>query len=73
MRVMQSQYRGYTIHVSASLVDGDIVGYARIYRQQGDGLAAEDVHEMEFHLAFVDEHEAMALARERADAWVDEH
>jgi hypothetical protein len=73
MRAMQSQYRGYTIHVSASLVDGDIVGYTRIYRQQGDALAAECVHEMEFHLAFVDEHEAMALARERAIAWVDEH
>jgi hypothetical protein len=73
MRVMQSQYRGFTIHVSASLVDGDIVGYARIYGPQGNEFVTEDVHEMEFHLAFVDEHEAMALARECAVAWVDEH
>jgi hypothetical protein len=73
MRAMQSQYRGYTIHVSASLIDGEIVGYARIYRPQGDGRGAEDVHEMEFHLAFVDEHEAMALAREPAIGWVEEY
>lgn len=73
MRIMESQYNGYSIHVSASLIDGEIVGYARIYNSQVDAAVAEDTHEMEFHLPFVDEHEAMALARERAVAWIDEH
>jgi len=28
---------------------------------------------MEFHRDFVDEHEALEFARERATAWIDEH
>ncbi|VXB42000.1 conserved hypothetical protein [Burkholderia sp. 8Y] len=70
---MEFQYRSCTIHTSASVEDGSIVGNARIYlppANEGDEI---DSHDMDFHLAFVDENEAIAFARERAMAWVDEH
>jgi hypothetical protein len=70
---MEFQYRSCTINTSASIEDGSIVGNARIYMpvaKEGDDVES---HDMDFHLSFVDENEAIAFARERAMAWVDEH
>ncbi|KIG07524.1 hypothetical protein [Caballeronia concitans] len=70
---MESRYRSCTIHTSASIENGSIVGNARIYLPTvNDGDEVES-HDMEFHLSFVDENEAIAFAKEGAIAWIDEH
>ncbi|WP_244818054.1 hypothetical protein [Caballeronia sp. Lep1P3] len=70
---MESQYRSCTIHTSASIENGSIVGNARIYMAPAKPDDEIESHDMEFHLSFVDENEAVEFARERAMAWVDEH
>jgi hypothetical protein len=71
--VMEFKYKSCTIHATASL-DGDaIVANARIYMPSADDCPADDTHEMEFHRDFLDEHEAIEFAHERAVAWLDEH
>lgn len=70
---MEIKYRSCTIHTSASIDDGSIVGNARIYLPTANDGDAMESHDMEFRLSFVDENEAMAFAKEGAIAWIDEH
>jgi folate-dependent phosphoribosylglycinamide formyltransferase PurN len=70
---MDFQYEGCTVHVTAGIDHGAIVAHARIELGPGAVGASGDTHEMEFHRDFVDEHEAVQFAQERAIAWVDEH
>ena len=53
--------------------DGAIVAQARIEVTEGAVSSSDDTHDMEFHRDFVDEHEAIEFARERATDWIDEH
>jgi folate-dependent phosphoribosylglycinamide formyltransferase PurN len=70
---MDFKYGGCLVHITAGLDDGTIVAQARIEVAPGSVSSSDDTHDMEFHSDFVDEHEAIEFARERAMAWIDEH
>jgi hypothetical protein len=69
---MEFRYGSCVIHATAGIDGGAIVGNARIYPPALDGTEPRS-HDMEFHCDFIDEHEAIAFAHERAGAWIDEH
>ncbi|WP_322102164.1 hypothetical protein [Paraburkholderia sp. J41] len=70
---MQFTFQSCLISTSASIDDGRIVANARIFIPAQDGSFQDDVHDLRFDDNFVDEHEALTLAQERAMGWVEEH
>lgn len=70
---MDFEYGGCIVHLTAGVDGGTIVAHARIEVIPGNVSSGDDMHDMEFHRDFVDEHEALEFARERATAWIDEH
>ncbi|HEX7931640.1 MAG TPA: hypothetical protein VF573_00940 [Paraburkholderia sp.] len=70
---MDFEYGGCTVHITAGIENGKIVAQARIEVASDSVSSIDDTHDMEFHRDFVDEHEAIEFARERAMAWIDEH
>jgi len=71
--LMECAYKSCTIHVSAGIENGEIVGNARIELPPGPEAGVPETHDMIFAQGFVDEHEAIEFASACAKAWVDEH
>jgi hypothetical protein len=70
---MECAYKSCTIHVSAGIENGEIVGNARIELPPRLEAGVPETHDMIFAQGFVDEHEAIEFASACAKAWVDEH
>ncbi|HYS64656.1 MAG TPA: hypothetical protein VEN30_12715 [Paraburkholderia sp.] len=70
---MEFKYKSCTIHATAGVDSDAIVANVRIYLPSPYDGPFDETHEMEFHRDFLDEHEAIAFAHERAVAWIDEH
>ncbi len=66
---MECAYKSCTIHVSAGIENGEIVGNARIELPPGLEAGVPETHDMIFAQGFVDEHEAIEFARACAKAW----
>ncbi len=70
---MQFVFQSCLISTCASIDDGRIVANARIFSPASDGSFDDDVHDLCLDENFIDEHEALTFARERAMLWVEEH
>lgn len=69
---MEYRHDNARIFATAGIKDDKLYGCARIHKMTGS-LAAEEAHSLEVHGDFVDEHEAIEMARVNAAEWVAEN
>jgi hypothetical protein len=69
---MEYRHGDAIIFATAGISDGKLYGCARIHKMTGS-VAGEEVHSLEVHRDFVDEHEAIEMARVNAAEWIAEN
>lgn len=70
---MRFIFQSYLISTCASIDAGRIVANARIFVPASDGSFEDDVYDLCVDENFVDEDQALTLAREHAMSWVEKH